>query len=67
MTIAAIDDQGRRLDVVGEAVSRHWKGHGGDTLFRWTWDGLEGWGEDQSYFSRRLWEHYKESGGTAVG
>jgi hypothetical protein len=56
MEIEAIDDLGRRLEVRGTAVSRHWRGLGGDTLFNWTWDGLSGWGEDQSYFSRPVWE-----------
>ena len=47
----------RRLSVRGEAVSRHWRGHGGDSLVHWHWDdGVEGWGEDQSYFSRDQWE-----------
>ncbi len=54
--IVANDDRGRRLDVAGTGVSRHWKGHGGDTLLRCEWDGIEGWGEDQSYFSRPVWE-----------
>ena len=57
--IDAIDDTGRELAVVGEAASRHWRGHGGDTLFCWRWDRVEGWGEDQSYFSRALWEELK--------
>jgi len=57
--IDAIDDTGRDLAVVGEAVSRHWRGHGGDTLFHWRWDRTEGWGEDQSYFSRARWEELK--------
>ena len=52
MDIEAVDDLDRHLTVHGEAVSRHWRGLGGDTLFRWEWDGLTGWGEDQSYFSR---------------
>jgi hypothetical protein len=56
MEIEAVDEFGRRLRVDGRAVSRHWRGHGGDSLFRWSWDGLEGWGEDQSYFSRPVWE-----------
>ena len=60
----AVDDLGRRLEVSGDAVSRHWKGHGGDTLLHWTWDGHEGWGEDQTYLSRTVWEAYKQSGGT---
>ena len=30
--------------VAGEAASRHWRGNGGDTLFRWQWDGLDGLG-----------------------
>jgi hypothetical protein len=49
--IDAVDDAGRALSVVGDAVSRHWRGHGGDSLFRWRWDGIEGWGEDQTYVS----------------
>ena len=55
MEIDAVDDAGRHLAVVGEAASRHWRGNGGDTLFHWRWDGAEGWGEDQSYFSRAMW------------
>jgi hypothetical protein len=59
IAIDAVDDRGRRLAVHGDAVSRHWKGHGGDTLLRWEWDGLIGWGEDQTYLSRAVWEAYK--------
>ncbi|GMU79259.1 MAG: hypothetical protein AMXMBFR46_20520 [Acidimicrobiia bacterium] len=58
--IDAVDDLGRRLDVHGDALSRHWKGHGGDTLMRWTWDDRTGFGEDQSYFSRAVWNAQKE-------
>jgi hypothetical protein len=55
--IEAVDEFDRRLSVRGEAVSRHWRGHGGDSLVHWRWDGgTEGWGEDQSYFSRGQWE-----------
>jgi hypothetical protein len=55
--LEAVDEFDRRLSVRGDAVSRHWRGHGGDTLMRWRWDGgVEGWGEDQSYFSRAQWE-----------
>ena len=54
--IEAVDDLERRLSVRGDAVSRHWRGHGGDSLVRWHWDGASGWGEDQSYFSRSQWE-----------
>lgn len=61
MQISAIDEFGRQLQVRGTAVSRHWKGHGGDSLFHWTWDGRDGWGEDQSYFGRTLWEANKEA------
>lgn len=56
LEICAVDDLGRTLHADGNAVSRHWRGHGGDTLFRWSWDGMEGWGEDQSYFGRQIWE-----------
>jgi hypothetical protein len=55
--LEAVDEFGRRLSVRGDAVSRHWRGHGGDSLVHWRWDdGVEGWGEDQSYFSRDQWE-----------
>jgi hypothetical protein len=62
MHVMAIDDSGRELEVRGTALSRHWRGHGGDSLFHWSWDGLEGWGEDQSYFSRPVWETNKLRG-----
>lgn len=55
--IEAVDEFGRHLSVRGEVVSRHWRGHGGDSLVHWRWDdGVEGWGEDQSYVSRGQWE-----------
>ncbi len=58
--IEAVDEFDRRLSVRGDAVSRHWRGHGGDSLVHWRWDdgvdAVEGWGEDQSYFSRDQWE-----------
>jgi hypothetical protein len=55
--LEAIDEFDRRLSVRGNAVSRHWRGNGGDSLVHWKWDeGVEGWGEDQSYFSRAQWE-----------
>ena len=37
--IEAVDEFGRRLSVCGDAISRHWRGHGGDSLVHWTWDG----------------------------
>jgi len=55
--IDAVDDQDRVLSVRGNAISRHWRGHGGDSLVHWQWDrDIEGWGEDQSYFTRSQWE-----------
>jgi hypothetical protein len=57
--IEAFDDRYRRLEVQGSALSRHWRGHGGDTLVHWTWDGVQGWGEDQTYLSRALWNTYR--------
>ena len=57
ITLEAVDEFDRRLSARGDAVSRHWRGHGGDSLVHWTWDGgTEGFGEDQSYFSRDQWE-----------
>jgi hypothetical protein len=52
-----VDEFDRVLSVRGEAVSRHWRGHGGDSLVHWRWDDwAEGWGEDQSYYGRDQWE-----------
>jgi hypothetical protein len=57
LEIEAVDEFDRRLTVRGEVVSRHWRGHGGDSLVHWRGDdGVEGFGEDQSYFSRGQWE-----------
>ncbi len=58
--IEARDDAGRRFEAAGEALSRHWKGHGGDTLMRWSWDGTTGFGEDQSYFSKATWRALRD-------
>ncbi|HUC06355.1 MAG TPA: hypothetical protein VL961_13200 [Acidimicrobiales bacterium] len=62
ISIEAVDDRDRHLSVAGDAVSRHWRGHGGDSLVRWTWDGRRGWGEDQSYFTRSQWEENRRRG-----
>lgn len=57
LEIEAVDETERRLTVRGEVVSRHWRGHGGDSLVHWRWDhGVQGFGEDQSYFSLGQWE-----------
>jgi hypothetical protein len=61
--VEAVDEFGRRLSVYGDALSRHWRGHGGDSLVHWRWDGgMEGWGEDQSYFSPSQWEANRRRG-----
>jgi hypothetical protein len=66
--IEAVDEFDRRLSVRGDALSRHWRGHGGDSLVHWRWDdGVEGWGEDQSYFSRGQWEANRRRAGTDSG
>src|SRR5882724_1660332 len=55
IVVEATDDLGRTFVATGEALTRHWKGHGGDTLMRWSWDDVVGFGEDQSYFSKATW------------
>jgi hypothetical protein len=67
LEVDATDDAGRRLVAVGDAVSRHWRGHGGDTLMRWSWDGVEGWGEDQSYFSKAGWQSRRTGAAASTG
>ncbi len=67
LEIEAVDEFGRRVSVCGDALSRHWRGHGGDSLVHWCWDdGIEGWGEDQSYFSREQWEANRRRAAGAI-
>ena len=49
--IEATDEHGRTLEASGELVSRHGEpgSASGSGLFHWTWNGLNGWGEDQTY------------------
>jgi hypothetical protein len=49
--IDARDDLGRELHASGSLVARHGDAptSSGTGLFRWEWDGLVGWGEDQTY------------------
>jgi hypothetical protein len=49
--VEASDEHGRRLEAAGELVARHGAAGSpsGTGLFRWAWDGLAGWGEDQTY------------------
>ncbi len=54
--LEATDELGRPLVADGELVSRHGdRGPSGTGLFRWRWNGVDGWGEDQSYCSERVW------------
>lgn len=54
--LEATDELGRDLIADGKLVSRHGEqGPSGTGLFRWRWDGIEGWGEDQSYCSETVW------------
>jgi len=49
--LEAVDEHGRELRATGELVSRHGADpvSSGTGLFLWEWDGLTGWGEDQTY------------------
>lgn len=40
-----VDTLGRKLDVVGEEMSKHGRHSAG--LFHWEWNGASGWGENQ--------------------
>jgi hypothetical protein len=64
--VTGADDAGRHFTATGEAVSRHWKGFGGDSLVHWSWDGIGGWGEDQTYFSKTTWLARKAAAAAAV-
>lgn len=54
----ATDEHGRTLEVEGELVARHGPAgsSSGTGLFRWRWDGLDGWGEDQTYAPQPILE-----------
>jgi hypothetical protein len=49
--VEARDNQGRELQAEGELMARHGDEpiSSGTSLYRWTWNGLTGWGEDQTY------------------
>ena len=43
----AVDTLGRKLNVTGKLVSHQGAKGPGNGLFYWTWEGAEGWGENQ--------------------
>jgi hypothetical protein len=49
--LEAVDEHGRSLEAVGELVARHGAEPvtSGTGLYHWEWNGLSGWGEDQTY------------------
>ena len=49
--VEATDELGRALHAQGELVARHGDEttSSGTGLFCWDWDGMRGWGEDQTY------------------
>jgi hypothetical protein len=54
--LEALDELGRPLVADGQLVARHERGGpSGTGLFLWRWNGVEGWGEDQSYASDAVW------------
>jgi hypothetical protein len=55
--VEAVDELERPLVGDGTLVAHHGTGGpSGTGLFRWVWNGVEGWGEDQSYCSDKVWE-----------
>lgn len=62
--IEAVDEKGRTLAAAGDLVARHGADHlsSGTGLFRWEWDGLRGWGEDQTYAPQDILEALDSAG-----
>jgi hypothetical protein len=62
--IDATDELGRDLHATGELVARHGDPgtSSGTGLFRWEWDGLVGWGEDQTYAPQDILEALGQAG-----
>jgi len=66
VSIDATDDLGRRFEARGEAVNHQvfktypsmlcW-----NALIKWTFDGAEGWGEDQDCWLPRRWRDFREA------
>jgi hypothetical protein len=56
--LEAVDEHGRELSATGELVSRHGApgSSSGTGLYRWSWHGLAGWGEDQTYAPQEVLE-----------
>ncbi len=56
--LEAVDELGRELSAAGELVARHGAAptSSGTGLFRWEWDGLSGWGEDQTFAAQDILE-----------
>ncbi|HEY9556793.1 MAG TPA: hypothetical protein VIR58_08660 [Acidimicrobiales bacterium] len=56
--VEVVDEHGRELVAAGELVSHHGADpiSSGTGLFRWEWDGLQGWGEDQTYAPQDILE-----------
>ncbi len=54
--IEAVDEHGRPLEAVGDLVSHHGADpvSSGTGLFQWEWEGLTGWGEDQTYAPQEI-------------
>lgn len=54
--LEATDEHGRDLAASGTLVARHGEERvsSGTGLFTWEWDGLTGWGEDQTYASQHI-------------
>lgn len=61
--VEAVDEHGRVLDAAGELVSHHGADpvSSGTGLFLWEWDGLTGWGEDQTYAPQDILESLDRS------
>ncbi len=65
--IEAVDEHGRTLEAAGELVSHHGADpvSSGTGLFHWEWDGLTGWGEDQTYAPQEILDALDRTAGPA--
>ena len=65
--VEAVDEHGRELHATGELVSHHGADpiSSGTGLFLWEWDGLTGWGEDQTYAPQDILDALDRTSGAA--
>ena len=65
--LEAADEHGREFSAVGELLSHHGESGQGTGYFSFEWNGVSGYGEDQSTVSDELLSMLYEAGIWTIG